>query len=301
VYGQVGIYYFNTDWQRNLFIPLYVKEAAYTDEGYVIPYIIPKWNGKTLWMNVSGDTPPLFIQPLYLDDDPDRPGYMQMVSTAMGYRKKGADYSLYPDMAATMYMYIDLDADFRVTDYTMDVYDPDGNILEEDVKLNIGDEVRTLYTADNQDDTFPAWNQVILENYAVVTQLPPMPEMFVYAGYIPGRDIKCTHCSTANLDLSEQELYFRVAGYEVDPETEAEKPTFSQLQPLGKVKDNVCAVCPNQTTKEPTLADVVEGLKIVALLEPQHFCFRDANSDGKFDMAEVIWMLQKTADLKYSF
>lgn len=103
IYGQVGIY---MDFSgRSIFIPLYVKEAAFSDDGYLIPYLIPKWNGKVLWMNISTDVPPLFIQPLYLDDDPDRPGHMQMISTAMGYRKKGADYSLYPGGAATMYMY----------------------------------------------------------------------------------------------------------------------------------------------------------------------------------------------------
>jgi len=67
---------------------------------------------------------------------------------------------------------------------------------------------------------------------------------------------------------------------------------------LGKLKDNVCAAYPQQTTASPGLSDVIEGLRIVASLSPQHFCFRDVNTDGKFDMAEVVWMIQKIAGLR---
>jgi len=67
---------------------------------------------------------------------------------------------------------------------------------------------------------------------------------------------------------------------------------------MGKLRDNVCAAYPNLTTKAPNLADVVEGLRILASLSPKNFCFRDVNSDNKSDMAEVVWMLQKIAGLR---
>jgi len=67
---------------------------------------------------------------------------------------------------------------------------------------------------------------------------------------------------------------------------------------MGNLRDNVCAAYPQQTTKDPNLADVIEGLRILASLAPKNFCFRDVNSDNKFDMAEVIRMLQKIAGLR---
>jgi len=66
----------------------------------------------------------------------------------------------------------------------------------------------------------------------------------------------------------------------------------------GSAYPSVCAAYPNLTTEDPTLADVVEGLRILASLAPQNFCFRDVNGDNKFDMAEVVWMLQKIAGLR---
>jgi hypothetical protein len=294
VYGQVGIYYFNTDLERNVFVPIYVKEAAYTDDGYVIPYMIPKWDGKVFWMTLNPDRPPLWIQPYYLDNDPSCAGCMQFISKGMLYKQKDRDYSDYPYGAAMMYMYVKVDADFAVKSYTIDVYDQDDNLDQQGLKLNIGDEVQTVYVEDDDDDDSPDWNTVALEDSVLITQDPE----FEYAGYIPGRDFGCSNCG-GKIDLPQADLFLRIVGYVVDTETDTiEQRQYSQKTAMGKLKDNVCAAYPQLTTKEPTLADVVEGLKIAASLAPQHFCFRDANSDGKFDTAEVIWMLQKTADLK---
>jgi hypothetical protein len=296
VYGQVGVYYFNTNVNRNVFVPLYVKEAALSEEEeYIIPYMIPKWDGKVFWMKINPASPPLWLQPFYLDDDPSCAGCLEFISRAMLYKEKGKDYTDYPYGAALIYMYVKVDADFGVKSYTIDVYDQDDNLSQQGLKLNIGDEVQTLYVEEDADES-PEWNSVKLEEPVAVTQEPE----FEYAGYIPGRDFGCTHCA-GEVELSDADIYFRIVGYEVDTEADTETPTYSQKTAMGKLKDNVCAAYPQLTTKEPTLADVVEGLKIAASLAPQHFCFRDANSDGKFDTAEVIWMLQKTADLKYSF
>lgn len=60
---------------------------------------------------------------------------------------------------------------------------------------------------------------------------------------------------------------------------------------------NECFTYPNLTTEDPALEDVVEGLKILATLSSQNFCFRDVNNDSKFDMVEAVWMLQKIAGL----
>jgi len=127
----------------------------------------------------------------------------------------------------------------------------------------------------------------------LITQEPK----FEYAGYIPGRDIGCSNCG-GNIDLPKADLYFRIVGYVHDAETDTEKPIYSARTAMGKLSDNVCAAYPNLTTKEPTLADVVEGLRILASLAPQNFCFRDVNTDGKFDMAEVVWMLQKISGMR---
>ncbi len=288
VYGQVGIYYFNTDLQRNVFVPLYVKEAAFSDDGYLIPYMIPKWDGKVFWMNINPDKPPLWIQPYYLDDDPSCVGCMTFISRAMLYKEKDRDYSDYPYGAALMYMYVNVNADFTVKSYTIDVYDQDDNLPDsgKGLKLNIGDEVQTIYVEDDDDDDSPDWDAVSLEDSVLITQEPK----FGYAGYIPGRDFGCGNCK---IDLSQADIFFRIVGY-----TEKTRPTYSARTAMGKLRDNACAAYPNLTTKEPTLADVVEGLRIVASLSPQNFCFRDVNGDNKFDMAEVIWMLQKIAGLR---
>ena len=103
VYGQVGIYYFNTDLNRNVFVPLYVKEAAFSDDGYLIPYMIPKWDGKVFWMHINPDKPPLWIQPYYLDDDPSCAGCRKFISKPILYKQKGVDYSAYFSGAANMY------------------------------------------------------------------------------------------------------------------------------------------------------------------------------------------------------
>jgi hypothetical protein len=101
------------------------------------------------------------------------------------------------------------------------------------------------------------------------------------------------------MSLPQVDIFFRIVGYVVDTQTDTIKQRrYSQKTAMGKLKDNVCAAYPQLTTAEPTLADVVEGLRIVASLAPQNFCFRDVNSDNKFDMAEVIWMLQKIAVLR---
>gem|GEM_PF-3070401 len=105
-----------------------------------------------------------------------------------------------------------------------------------------------------------------------------------------------TDCSD-KVDLPQTDLFFPAAGYVHDAESDIEKPRYSEKTPMGKLRDNVCAAYPNLTSKEPTLADVVEGLKILASLIPQNFCFRDVNADNQFDMAEVVWMLRKIAEL----
>jgi len=295
VYGQVGIYYFNTDLNRNVFVPLYVKEAALSGGSYTTPYMIPKWDGKVFWMTLNPNKPPLWIQPYYLDDDPGCSGCMKFISRAMLYKQKDKDYSDYPYGAALMYMYVSVDADFTVKSYTIDVYDQDDNLPEsgKGLKLNIGDQVQTIYVEDDDDDDSPDWNTVSLEDPVLITQEPK----FEYAGYIPGRDIGCSNCG-GKVDLPQTDLFFRIVGYHVvDGVTERTRPTYSARTAMGKLSDNVCAAYPQLTTKEPTLADVIEGLKILASLIPQNFCFRDVNTDGKFDMAEVVWMLQKIVEL----
>ena len=305
VYGQVGIYYFNTDLKRKVFVPLYVREAAFSNDGYLIPYMIPKWDGKVFWMNINPDKPPLWIQPYYLDNDPSCAGCMKFISRGMMYKQKDKDYSDYPYGAALMYMYVSVDADFTVKSYTIDVYDQDDNLPDsgKGLKLNIGDQVQTFYVEDDEDDS-PDWNVVSLEDSVSITQEPK----FEYAGYIPGRDIGCRNCE-GKVDLPQTDLFFRFAGYHVvNGVTERVIPTYSKIMETdsdgklkyyqGNLRDNVCAAYPNLTTKAPTLADVVEGLRILASLAQQNFCFRDVNSDNKFDMAEVIWMLQKIAGLR---
>jgi len=293
VYGQVGIYYFNTDLNRNVFVPLYVKEAAFSDDGYLIPYMIPKWDGKVFWMNINPDKPPLWIQPYYLDDDPGCAGCMNFISRGMMYKQKDKDYSDYPYGAALMYMYVSVDADFTVKSYTIDVYDQDDNLAQQGLKLNIGDQVQTFYVEDDEDDS-PDWNVVSLEDSVLITQEPK----FENAGYIPGRDIGCSNCG-GKIDLPQTDLFFRIAGYHlVGGVYERTIPTYSARTAMGKLSDNVCAAYPQLTTNDPTLADVVEGLRIIASLTPQNFCFRDVNGDNKFGMEEVIWMLQKMAVLR---
>ncbi len=299
VYGQVGIYYFNTDLQRNVFVPLYVKEAALSSEGnYAEPYMIPKWDGKVFWMTLNPDKPPLWIQPFYLDDDPSCAGCMQFISRGMLYKQKDKDYSDYPYGTALMYMYVNVNADFTVRSYTINVYDQDDNLPDsgKGLKLNIGDEVQTVYVEDDDDDDSPDWDTVTLEDPILITQEPK----FEHAGYIPGRDFGCSNCG-GKIDLPQADIYFRIVGYVVDTEAGTETPTYSQKTAMGKLKDSVCAAYPQLTTAEPTLADIVEGLRIVASLAPQHFCFRDVNNDGRFDVAEVVWMLQKIAGLRTSF
>ncbi|GEM_PF-4027381 len=295
IYGEVGIYYFDNTIQRNVFVPVYVKEAALSDGEYVIPYMIPKWDGKVFWMNINPKTPRLWIQPFYLDDDPGScTGCMKFISRAMLCRQKGKDYTDYPYEAALMYMYVTVDADFNVKDYTVDLYDQDDNLPDsgKGLKLAMGDLIQTLHIEDDGDDASTDWNYVRLEDADEITQEP----QFEYAGYIPGRDFTTTYSDI--IDLPQTDLVFRVAGYVHDVATNTEKPTYSQLQPMGKLRDNVCAAYPQLTTANPGLADVVEGLRILAALAPQHFCFRDVNGDNKFDMAEVVWMLQKIAGLR---
>jgi len=294
VYGQVGIYYFNTDLNRNVFVPLYVKEAALSNDGYLIPYMIPKWDGKVFWMTLNPDKPPIWIQPYYLDDDPSCAGCMKFISRVMMYKQKDKDYSAYPYGAARMYMYVSVNADFTVRSYSIDVYDQDDKLAQQGLKLNIGDQVQTLYVEDDDDDDSPDWDFVSLEDWVPITQEPK----FEYAGYIPGRDIGCSNCG-GKIDLPQTDLFFRIVGYHVlNGLTERTRPTYSARTAMGKLRDNVCAAYPNLTNKAPTLADVIEGLRILASLAPQHFCFRDVNSDNKFDMAEVVWMLQKIAGLR---
>lgn len=60
---------------------------------------------------------------------------------------------------------------------------------------------------------------------------------------------------------------------------------------------NDCAAYPNLTTEDPALVDVVEGLKVLASLSSQNFCFRDVNNDSVFNMVEVVWMLRKIGGL----
>jgi len=256
VYGQVGIYYRNTDLGRPVFVPLYVREAAFSNDGYLIPYMIPKWDGKVFWMNINPNKPPIWIQPYYLDNDPSCAGCMKFISRAMLYKEKNKDYSDYPYGAALMYMYVSVDADFTVKSYTIDVYDQDDKLAQRGLKLNIGDEVQTIYVEDDDDDDSPDWDAVTLEGSVPITQEPK----FEYAGYIPGRDFGCGNCK---IDLSQADLFFRIVGY-----TEKTRPTYSARTALGKLRDNACAAYPNLTTASPGLSDVVEGLRILASLAP---------------------------------
>jgi len=290
VYGQVGIYYRNTDLSLPVFVPLSVKEAALSKEG---KYMIPKWDGKIFWMKINPNKAPIGLQPFYLDDDTSCSGCMEFISRSMLYKKNGVDYSGYPYNGVRMYMYIKVDADFRVMSYTIDIFDQDDNLAQRGLTLNIGDQVQMLYFEDDEDDTSLQWESVSLEDFVLVTQEP----VFEYAGYIPGRDFGCTNCA-GRIDLPQSDLFFRMVGYVHDAANDVDMPTYSQHTALGKLRDNVCAAYPQLTTKAPTLADVVEGLRILASLAPQHFCFRDVNSDNKFDMAEVVWMLQKIAGLR---
>jgi len=202
VYGQVGIYYRNTVLQRNVFVPLYVKEAAFSNDGYLIPYMIPKWDGKVFWMTLNPDKPPIWIQPYYLDDDPGCAGCMKFISRVMMYRQKDKDYSAYPYGAARMYMYVSVNADFTVRSCTIDVYDQDDKPARQGLKLNIGDQVQTLYVEDDDDDESPDWDFVSLEDWVPITQEPK----FEYAGYIPGRDIGCSNCG-GKVDLPQTDLF----------------------------------------------------------------------------------------------
>jgi len=254
---------------RNVFVPLYVKGAALSDDGdYIIPYMIPKWDGKVLWMNINRDKSSLFIQPLYLDDASTTPcpGCMELISTAMLYKQKGKDYSAYLYGAALMYMYISLDANMQVKDYTIDVYDQDDNLAQQGVKLNIGDEVQKVFIENDADETSKDWEFVSLENPTVVTREP----QFKYAGYIPGRDFITDYSN--KIDLPQTDILFRFVGYVVDTATDTVIQTkYSQRQKIGTLRDNVCAAYPQLTTKAPNLADVIEGLRILASLAPQHF------------------------------
>jgi hypothetical protein len=310
VYGQVGIYYYNTNVQSNVFLPLYVKEAALLNNEYILPYRIPKWDGKVFWLKISSDKPPVWIQPFYLDDDPSCAGCMKFISHGMVY-KNGEKlitnpdyYADWPYGGALTYMYIRLDSSFRVKDYTIDVYDIDDNLPPEGegLKLNIGDQIQSIFVEDDNNDETGGWEFVYMDDPVTVTQEP----LIEYAGYIPGRNFmptawngKLSRASDhAQTDLADIDLYYRFVGYVVDPDTQEWSPVDpkgSVSVPMGKLKDYVCTAYPELTTKDPTLADVVEGLRILAFLAPQNFCFRDVNSDNKFDMADVVWMLQKTA------
>lgn len=107
-----------------------------------------------------------------------------------------------------MYMFLKVDADFNVISYTMRVYDQDENLAQKGLKLNIGDQVKTTYIEDDDDDVSPDWDMVTFENdYTVVTQEPT----FEYAGYIPGRDLGCPNCE-GKIDIPQTDLFFRVVG-----------------------------------------------------------------------------------------
>ncbi len=78
---------------------------------------------------------------------------------------------------------------------------------------------------------------------------------------------------------------------------ESRQPAWAELKPLGSLRNGDCAEYPNLTTAEPTLTDIIEGLKILASLTPLHFCFRDVNGDDRFGMEEVVWMIRKVGGL----